>query len=167
MSFSPAPETGPNGQPSHPEPAEPLALFCRVRDRLCALPLAHVVETMRPLGVEPLAAMPSFVRGLARIRGVAVPVVDAGALLGAKAAACATRFVTLRAGERTVALAVEEVLGVRTLAGASLVELPPLVRDANDELVAAVGTLDAELLVVLRAARLVPAELWDALESQG
>jgi purine-binding chemotaxis protein CheW len=62
-------------------------LLCRVRERLCALPLAHVVETMRPLPIEPLGGMPGFVQGIAIIRGAPVPVVDAGALLGSAGAA--------------------------------------------------------------------------------
>jgi purine-binding chemotaxis protein CheW len=164
MSSSPASdapaEVGPRALAS-------LALFCRVRERLCALPVAHVVETMRPLAIEPLAAMPAFVRGLARIRGAAVPVVDAGALLGARDEARFTRFVTVRAGERRVALAVEEVLGVRELAAAALQDLPPLLREAGEALVAAVGSLDTGLLVVLHAARIVPSTLWDALEAKG
>ena len=156
-----------SGPPAPGASAGGLALFCRVRDRLCALPLAHVVETMRPLAIEPLTAMPAFVRGLARIRGAAVPVVDAGALLGARDEAHFTRFVTVRAGERCVALAVEEVLGVRELAQASLHDLPPLLREAGEAVVAAVGSLDAELLLVLRAARIAPQSLWDALEARG
>jgi purine-binding chemotaxis protein CheW len=166
MSFSPVSDTVTDpGSPARATGS--LALFCRVRDRVCALPLAHVVETMRPLAIEQLTAMPAFVRGLARIRGAAVPVVDAGALLGARDEARFTRFVTVRTGERCVALAVEEVLGVGELAEASLQELPPLLREAGDAVIAAVGSLDAELLLVLRAARIAPQSLWDALEARG
>ena len=35
-------------------------------------------------------------------------------------------------------------------------DLPPLLRDATGEVIAAVGTLDAELLLVLQSGRLVP-----------
>jgi len=156
-------------QPDAPLPAaanasgRELALVCRVRNRLCALPLAQVVETMRPLPIEPLAAMIPFVRGLSIIRGAPVVVVDAGALLGSSDQAMPTRFVAVRAGERSVALAVEDVLGVRDLARSEMTELPPLLRDASDELVAAVGTLDAALMVVLRTARLLPESTWQAL----
>ena len=44
------------------------SLICRVGDLLCAVPLALVGETMRPLPVEPLAGVPSYVRGVAIIR---------------------------------------------------------------------------------------------------
>lgn len=140
-----------------------LAVICRVGRRLCALRVKDVLETMRPLPIQPLAAMPSFVRGLAVIRGVPVPVIDTAALLGAGDGATVTRFVALRAGARSVVLSVAEVVGVREINDVSLQELPPLVGEMNRDTVAAVGTLDAELLVVLQAARILPEPIWEAL----
>ena len=46
---------------------------------LAALPLEHVVETMRPLPVEPLGDAPRFILGLSIVRGEPIPVVDVGA----------------------------------------------------------------------------------------
>lgn len=139
-----------------------LSLICRVRTRLYALPLAHVVETLRPLPVEPLAGAPPFVSGLCVIRGVPRPVVDAARLLGAQSVAAlpsdrpAARFVTVRAGAHQVALAVDAVLGVHAVPPDSLHGLPPLLHEAGSEAVAAIGRLDAELLLVLRSSRLLP-----------
>jgi purine-binding chemotaxis protein CheW len=125
----------------------------RVRTRLCALPIAQILETMRPLPVEHVAAAPDFVLGVALIRGVATPVVDAGLLIGASEPADFRRYVTLRSGESGVALAVEDVLGVRDLPPASLRKLPPLLSDASTEILSALGSLDAELLTMLKLAR--------------
>ena len=132
-----------------------LSLICRVQTRLCALPLEHVVETLRPLPVEPVAGAPPFVLGLAVIRGAPLPVVDSARLLGADDAR-AGRFVTVNAGNRRVALAVDCVLGVRAVAPESLHALPPLLHQADTDVIAAIGLLDAELLLVLRSARLLP-----------
>ena len=140
-------------------------LLIRARSLLCALPVQHVVETLRPLAVEPLSGAPPFVRGIAVIRGEAVPVVDLGSLLGIREESNPTRFVTLRLGRRSVALAVEAVLGVRVLEAGVARAVPPLLRDVEDEGLAAVGILDEQLLLVLRAARLVPDALWDTLAS--
>jgi purine-binding chemotaxis protein CheW len=131
-----------------------LSLICRVQTRLCALPLAHVVEMLRPL---PVAGAPPFVLGLAVIRGAPLPVVDSARLLGADDAR-AGRFVTVNAGNRRVALAVDCVLGVRAVAPESLHALPPLLHEADSGVIAAIGLLDAELLLVLRSARLLPDE---------
>lgn len=146
-------------------PRGQFALICRARDRLCALPLSQVVETMRPLPVETLAAMPTFVSGLSRARGNPVAVVDLGAMLGSNIPAQPARFVMVRVEERRVLLAVEEVLGIRALSPADTVELPPLLGEGAESQVAAVGVLDAALLVVLRGARLVPASTWELLAS--
>ena len=129
------------------------ALLFRVRTRLCALPIAHILETMRPLPVERIAAAPGFVLGVSLIRGVPTPVVDAGALIGALEPGDFKHYVTLRSGESGVALAVEEVFGVRELPHASLKRLPPLLREASAEIVSALGSLDAELLTMLKLAR--------------
>ncbi len=131
----------------------------RVGTAMCALPVAHVVETMRPLPIEPLAGMPSFVRGVAIVRGTPIPVVDAGLLLGGSSGG--TRFVIVRCGDRRVALLVDAVLAVRAVE--SVAALPPLV---SHDVAVAIGTLDAALVVVLEAARLVPADAWARLEAR-
>lgn len=136
-----------------------LSLACRVQTRLIGLPLAQVIETMRPLPTEVVAGAPHFVRGLAMIRGAPVPVVDAARLLGVQDAP-SERFVTLAVGLRRVALAVGSVLGVRAVAAESLHRLPPLLQDASADVVSAIGRLDAELLLVLNGARLLPDEAW-------
>jgi purine-binding chemotaxis protein CheW len=142
------------------------ALLFRVRSRLCALPITHVVETMRPLPIEPLANMPIAVKGMAMIRGVPMPVVALSALLDDDHAVSG-RFVTVRAGKDQIALTVDSVLGVRQIALTSLQELPPLLRDADNDAVSAIGAVDAELLLILNATRLVPDGMWDALNTAG
>lgn len=139
-------------------------LVCRVGSRVCALPLEHVAEIMRPLPVEPLANMPGFVEGLALIRGRPIPVVDAGRLLGAPTDERAiTRYVAIKLGERSVALAVDAVVGVRNVEERALLELPALLRETDSELVSALGRLDADLLLVLEHTRLLPDATWQML----
>jgi purine-binding chemotaxis protein CheW len=139
-------------------------LVCRVGHVLCALPLEHVEEVMRPMGVEPLTGAPSFVEGLAIVRGVPVPVINAASLLSGTATAT-TRFVTVKAGDRRVALAVDGVVGVVEIPPGSLDTLPPLFHGASLDAVSAIGTLDADLLLVLRSTCLIPDELWAVLEA--
>jgi purine-binding chemotaxis protein CheW len=129
-------------------------LLCRVGARLCALPLEHVVETMRPLPIESLPGAPPFVLGLSTIRGTPIPVVDTGALLYPGDPPKATRFVSVKAGHRRVVLAVGEVLGVQDISTASLCDLPPLLGEVAAGVVSAVGALDSALLLVLEAARI-------------
>jgi purine-binding chemotaxis protein CheW len=139
--------------------------MCRVGARLCALPLEQVVETMRPLPAVPIAGAPAFVRGVSLIRGDSVPVVDAATLVG-EPESQPTRFVTVAVDHRRIALAVDAVLGVRTLPAGTLHDLPPLLHHAETELVTALGELDAELLLVLQCAHLVPEAVWLLLEQE-
>lgn len=140
-----------------------LSLICRVHGRLCALPLRHVIETMRPLPIEAVAGTLHFVLGLAVIRGVPVPVVDAARLLGGVDAPSG-RWIALTAGTRQVALAVDSVLGVHPLPANTRHALPPLLRDAGSDRVSELGLLDEDLLLVLQGGRLLSDDEWASLD---
>jgi len=132
--------------------------------RACAFPLQHVAETMRPLPIEPIAGTPGFVRGVSVIRGLPTPVVDLKALLeNSDNSPSYGRFVTLKYDTRRVVIGVDSVVGLRNLDSAQLAELPPLLRDVTADLIESFGTLDAQLLLVLHAARIVPDEVWSSL----
>lgn len=141
-------------------------LLCRAGRLSCALPLDAIVETMRPLPVASLPGTPSFVAGVAIIRGVGLPVVDAAALL-ATTESTTGRFVIVRTDDgRCVALAVETVVGVMVIAPDSLQSLPSLLAGTGTEVVSAIGEHDAKLLVVLNRARVVPEEVWSVLAQE-
>ena len=132
--------------------------------RACAFPLQHVAETMRPLPIEPIAGTPGFVRGVSVIRGLPTPVVDLKALLeNSDNSPSYGRFVTLKYDTRRVVIGVDSVVGLRNLDSAQLAELPPLLRDVTADLIESFGTIDAQLLLVLRAAHIVPDEVWATL----
>jgi purine-binding chemotaxis protein CheW len=134
--------------------------------RSWALPLLGLRETMRALPLEPLQGAPEWLLGLSVIRGAAVPVIDLCALLGGTTG-LSRRYVTLRSGERDVALAVTEVRGVLELESEELAALPTLVESSSSGAIEAVGLTDAGLLPVLNTTRLVPSELWDRLRASG
>ena len=139
-------------------------LVCRAGTHLCAMPLQDVLEVMRMLPIEQLSGAPSYVRGLCIIRGSPVPVVDTGLLIGDQVTRL-ERLVAISIGGRSVALAVEAVVGIRAIGAGASEQLPPLLRDAAVEAVAAIGTLDAELLLFLRTARIVPEDLLSRLDA--
>jgi purine-binding chemotaxis protein CheW len=146
-----------NGTPLHS------GLVVRVGAHTCLLNLSDVAEIMRPQPVEPLAGAPEGVRGVSLIRGLPTPVVDLAILLTNDRDSLSTRFVTIRAGERMVALSVDAVLGVREFGSASLSECPPLLQGARPDIVNAIRSLDAELFLVLNVGKVVPDSLWTSL----
>jgi purine-binding chemotaxis protein CheW len=138
-------------------------LICRVDSRLCGIPLDYVTETMRPLPVEPLPGTPDFVTGVSLLRGEPVPVVNANMLFGTSTGR-PTRLVAIESDGRHMALAVDSVVGIRSVGDDTLSELPPVLADTRSDAVASIGALDAELLLVLEKTRLVPDSVWKQLD---
>jgi purine-binding chemotaxis protein CheW len=156
-----------NGEGGVPAARSVICLLSRVGTRTCAVPVELICETMRPLPIEPMAGMPSFVLGVSVVRGTPVPVIDAARMLGAAADALPPgRFVSMRIGARVAVLAVDAVLGVRDITRGSLDELPPLMGEASTDVVEAIGMLDSGLLLILRSGRIVPPAVWAALNAE-
>ncbi|HEY8975044.1 MAG TPA: chemotaxis protein CheW [Burkholderiaceae bacterium] len=141
------------------------ALVFRISGRLYSLPLAQVVETMRPLPVQRFHGAPDFVLGAAIVRGQPVPVISAARLLGEAAVAC-RRWITIATGVRRVALEVDDVLGVRSIPAADDAMRQPLLEGAGLDRVATLGRLDGQLLRSLQGACLVPEDAWAAMGAE-
>lgn len=143
-------------------------LVVTANSHFCAIEASSVLETMRPIAVEPVSNAPNFVAGVAVIRGAPTPVIELGKLLGdsPRAGHSPGRFVSVQQGERRYALAVDQVVGVRQLERDTLHALPAVSFDSEAALVEAFGFSDAHLLIFLRAARIVPQELWTMLEAE-
>ncbi|HSY27243.1 MAG TPA: chemotaxis protein CheW, partial [Burkholderiaceae bacterium] len=122
---------------------------------------------MRALPVEVLPNMPSFMSGVSMIRGSMVPVVNLAMLLGMATNRDASRYVTVRLNKRRVAFLVDSVDGVGQLAADLFQQFPPLLGNADQSILAAVGTLDADLFLVLEASRVIPESVWQTLDLQG
>jgi purine-binding chemotaxis protein CheW len=143
------------------------ALVVRVGSRVCALPIGNVRETMRVRPIESIAGAPSYVLGVSIIRGVPVPVVDLAKLVGASGGGEWSRFVTLSANGRPLALAVQGVLGVHELAHSDLQKVSPLLDPSRADVVKALGALDRDLLAVLDMANAVPEPVWQTIALRG
>ncbi|HTD02581.1 chemotaxis protein CheW [Undibacterium sp.] len=142
-------------------------LICRDDGRLCAFALADVAETMRPLPVQALQGMPPFLLGVSLIRGAMLPVVNLAMLIGdagMRNDSKHSRYVSLKLGPRRVAIAVQEVLGVRKLDGETLAGMPALLYEVGADAISAISVLDTELLLVLKGAHLISESVWLALE---
>jgi purine-binding chemotaxis protein CheW len=147
-------------------PTEQKWLLCRVGTRCCGIPLAYATETMRTANLIPLDDAEGLVIAAAMIHGDLVPVVDTGALFG-EPQTDPQRLVSISVGDRRVAISVDEVIGVSTIADGVANELPPLLCDAVDKAVRAIDVRDGEFLFRLEASRLIPDGALDAIGHTG
>jgi purine-binding chemotaxis protein CheW len=148
------------------KPTKQQWLLCRIGSRRCAIPLAFVTETMRTANIMQFADAEGLAIGAAMIRGEPVPVVDTGALLG-EPQTHPRRLVTISVGGRSVAISVDDVLGVSTIGDDLANELPPLLRGAADKSVRAIDVRDGEFLLRLEASRLIPDSTLEAIGDIG
>jgi purine-binding chemotaxis protein CheW len=137
------------------------ALVFRAGPFYCALSLGEVIETMRPLATRPLVGTPPYVRGLTILRGAPAPVIDMTRLLTG-VETTVNRYVAVRAGRGPIVCATGPVLGVRQVH----VEPPEgpaaLLSGVSRTLIAAVGTVGTEPLLLLHSIAAVPDEVWEA-----
>jgi len=128
----------------------------------CALQISSLVETMRPLPLRAFAGAPSFVPGVSVIRGEALPVVNLAGLLGGTSSD-PSRLVVVRTGQRKVALAVDRVIGIHDMEPGRVAAVPPLLSCVASEAIASLGSLDSDLLAMLRTSHVVPEDVWALL----
>jgi purine-binding chemotaxis protein CheW len=62
-----------------------------------------------------------------------------------------------------VALAVTEVLGIRDVPDEMLTTMPPLLEKARPQIIESIASLDAELVLVLKSAGVLPADFAQAV----
>jgi purine-binding chemotaxis protein CheW len=141
-------------------------LLCRTGTRRFAIPLAFVTETMRPANIMKVRDAEGCAVGAAMIRGKPVPIVDAGALLG-EPQTDPRRLVAIGIGERSVAISVDDVVGVSAIADDEANELPPLLCGAVDSVIRAIEVRDGEFLIRLEESRLIPNGAFDAVGNIG
>lgn len=145
------------------EPRDDRAVLFRIGAQLAAIPIGHVVEIMRTLPIDALADLPRGVLGVSRIRGEVVPVVDGSIVLNGAPGERRAKLILLRAGDRRVALAVDEVEGVHVLSREQRRALPPLLGDGKHAREIAVH--DRALVPVLDDVRLVSDEMYRAISA--
>lgn len=133
------------------------------------IPLAEVREVVRAVSIARLPNAPAVVEGVVNVRGSIVPVLDIRARfnLRPKAVEPADHFVIAFAKHRLVAIRVDHVTGLMTLASSDVEDLTVVVPGSN--LVAGVAKLHDGLLLIHDLATFLSvteAEELDGLEEQ-
>jgi chemotaxis signal transduction protein len=134
-------------------------LVCRSDAVVCAIPLQYVAEVMRMLPLERPAELPPQALGISVIRGARIPVIDAAGVFGIEpsspssrsAPASPTRVVRLTLNDRSVGLAFDDVIGVRSVDSAITDRARRAADGAPASITAAVQAADAILMDVLRS----------------
>jgi purine-binding chemotaxis protein CheW len=124
-------------------PTTPALLF-RSGESVYGVDSTQIQEIISLRGVTRLPGAPPFVRGLINVRGTIVTVIDLGLRLDPSCAPAGDGSVLLaRYHDRTVGLAVDEVLDVRGIV------IEPLPEQQASGVVRGLSTVDAHAVVIL------------------
>lgn len=156
MADIPAPRSGPFA------PAGVEALDCllvRVADELYALAGLSVREIVRWRTPTPVPGAPAVIPGIISQRGVVLPVVDLRLALGLPATppARSTRLVVAQHEATDLALLVDAVLDLASIAAASLAQPPVALEPGRARFLAAVARHGDQPLGVINLAALIAA----------
>jgi len=139
---------------SAPDGQGPLVLLVQAGTRNIAIPLGDIVETLRPLAVDPLQTSLGYLAGVSVVRGEPVPVVDLAALLQPGAKGGQGRWVVLKGKPSSVVLSVDRIVGLKRLDRAQMKEVPPLLREFHTDLARAIVLQDAHCTTLIDASRI-------------
>lgn len=138
-------------------------LLVSIGSRICAFPLSTVSETMRPLKTTALPSTPTFIAGIATVRGTLTVVVDGRALFE-EPTGDATRMVILKEGDRSFGLTVDSVIGIEELDESSSAELSALLPSLTTAYVQRLLQIESSFAAVLDSGRIVPESVWKSLQ---
>lgn len=136
-------------------------LVFRLNTVVCAIPLKHVSEVMRPLPLDKFASLPHFYAGVSVIRGIPTPVLDLKKTLGVddeETPSRRERFVLVDSEKQKIACLVDEVLGIEDIDPQFITKTLGFFQKANRDLITGMGTLDQKLLLVLESLVTLPEE---------
>ena len=142
-------------------------LLVRAHAWYCAIPVASVTETCRPLPVQPVEGMPAFVRGITVMRGKTTPVIHLGMMLAGGSIEPGRRFVAVQVRGSPLVFEVDETVGVRHIPRSQLDTTTPLTHGGATDRLDGVGVFNNELLAWLDTARIVQDDLLDLVLSEG
>ncbi len=143
-------------QPSQAEPKSYRYVVFRVNRQHYALPLDHVIRTVRMVAVTPVPDLPHSVLGIINMAGQMLPVIDLRRLFGQtdKDPELQDVLLVLHIHRQTAAIIVDEVLNVLEFRPMQL-QSPSATVSQSRFLAAAVQQEDT-LILVLDASRLLP-----------
>ena len=112
-------------------PASPTSLqvACfRVAGRDCAVDVMRISEVLQPMAVTALPSAPVFVEGIISLRGRFLPVIDLRRRFGGEPGGdqARTKYIVAPIGATSVALVVDEVLGVERIPREQIQAAPAL-----------------------------------------
>lgn len=159
--------------PGRTEPEVVQLVGFRIRNEEFAFPIQDVREVDKMTTVTPVPQAPAAVAGMVDVRGEVIPVISLRDLFGLAAEAPGPKsriiFVELPGADatrkRVVGCIVDSLSRVLRLPKNSVSSVPPELLGEHRRYLEGVARLDGRLIMILRAARLVPASALEGVAS--
>lgn len=153
-----APQTATAADATQEQQTSTYLLF-RLGDECYALPSEHVRELSRWREPTPVPGAPPVMPGIINQRGLVLPVVRLGLLLGLSDTAPdrTTRYIYAQHADIALALLIDEVIDLVPLAPATFEAVPPTLSPRHGRLFQGIARRDGNPIVLLNLAEIVAA----------
>lgn len=119
-----------------------------------AVSIDHIAEISKPMQETEVPRTAAFVRGIANVRGIVIPVIDLARRLGLppRPLARSSRILIVRHGADLCGVLVDEVMGVIPIAPEHLEEAPGAIGGTRGDFIRSLARYEGELVIVLNLA---------------
>lgn len=134
-----------------------------------AVSIDHIAEISKPMQETEVPRTADFVRGIANVRGIVIPVIDLARRLGLtpQPLARSSRVLIVRHGSDLCGAMVDQVVGVIPIAPEDLEEAPGAIGGTRGDFIRSLARYEGDLVIVLNLATVLdPADFLEGSRTQ-
>lgn len=134
-----------------------IAVVCAGEEEF-GIEIGKVVEILKGQRIYLLPQLPSFLSGVANIRGEVIPLVDLRKRFGISSASDKERIIVVRSGKEKVGLLVDDVKEIVDLQQDEIIRPPSIFKGLKTEYLTGIGRRGDSIIILLNLDTLLTSE---------
>jgi purine-binding chemotaxis protein CheW len=136
---------------------EQFAVFS-ISTEIFGIPIAKVVEIVKPQKVFSIPGLPDFLSGVMSVRGLVIPLIDLRRRFGVNSTGKKERIIVTRFGKEKIGLLVDEIREIFTFSAGEISAPPSFFKGFKAEYITGLGSKDDSIIILLDIDRLLSSE---------
>jgi purine-binding chemotaxis protein CheW len=130
----------------------------RISDEIFGIPIAKVVEIVRPQKVFSIPGLPDFLSGVMNVRGSVIPLIDLRRRFGVNPTGKKERIIVTRFGSEKIGFLVDEIREILALSAGEISAPPSFFKGFKAEYITGLGKKDDSIIILLNIDSLLSSE---------